>query len=134
MGVREHSFAAALAVFATYTLNQVAAGRLSILSVIIAAVLLSNVRATYLASKWTPAAEDEDAPTRFNESLRDKLVDQLPSTLWPVLKIPFFIAASVVVFVLIAGSFTGITKRPPTSSIDENSVPSELVVAPPDSH
>jgi ABC-type uncharacterized transport system fused permease/ATPase subunit len=134
MGVREHSFAAALAVFATYTLNQVAAGRLSILSVIIAAVLLSNVRATYLASKWKPAVEDEDAPMRFNESFRDKLVDQLPSTLWPVLKIPFFIAAVVVVFVLIAGSFIGITKRRPTSSIDENSVPSELVVAPPDSH
>jgi GDP-D-mannose dehydratase len=43
-----------------------------------AAVLLSNVRATFLAARWMPVTEDEDRPARFNETFRDKPVDQLP--------------------------------------------------------
>ncbi len=135
MGVREHSFPAAVVVFATYVMNQLAGGRISLWSVVIAAVLLSNVRATYLASKWKqPASEGEDTPTRFNETFRDKLADQLPSKLWPVLKIPFFVAAALFLLILIWGSFTVMMQRRVGSSVDENSVPSTEVVAPPDSH
>jgi hypothetical protein len=79
MGVREHSFAASVLIFATYVVGQLASGTVpGILSVIVAAVLLSNVRATFLASRWKSVAEDEDRPMRFNETLRDKMVDQIP--------------------------------------------------------
>jgi hypothetical protein len=54
-------------------------------------ILLANLRATFLASEWRPAAEGEDRPTRFNETLADKFVDQMPARLWPVLQIPFLI-------------------------------------------
>ena len=86
-------------------LDQLAAGRApGTLSLIIAGVLLSNVRTTILAAKWKPAAEDEDRPTRFNETFRDKLVDQLPPCAWPVLKYSFHLFAVIVVR-MIFGSF-----------------------------
>ena len=101
MGVRESSFPAAATVFGFYALNQVGGGqRPGIIAIILGAVLLSNVRATFLASRWRPAAEDEDRPSRFNETLRDKLVDQLPPRVWPVLRIPFFVVTFLFVLFL----------------------------------
>lgn len=82
MGVREAKWPAAASVFAIYFVNILAAlamgGFPGPLAILFAAVLLSNLRAAFLASQWRPAAENEDRPTRFNESLRDKLLDQLP--------------------------------------------------------
>jgi len=105
MGVRESSWPAATMILIFYVLNQLGSGRPpGVMSILIAAVLLSNVRATFLASRWRPAAEDEDRPTRFNETFRDKLVDQLPPKLWPALRIPFFIAASFLLLFLIYAS------------------------------
>jgi len=74
-----------------------------IIAVAAAAVLLSNVRAAFLASEWRPAGPDEDRPTRFNETFSDKLVDQMPAKLWPVLKVPFFIIASLYLLLIFAG-------------------------------
>jgi hypothetical protein len=95
MGVRQASWLAAAMVFFIFAVNQIVGGRPGILGIIIGAVLLSNVRATYLASQWTPPADDEDRPMRFNETFRDKLVDQLPPRAWPILRIPFYIAAAL---------------------------------------
>jgi hypothetical protein len=94
MGVREGSWPAAAMVFSLYLvgqLNVLAQGRFpGILSLITAAVLLSNLRAAFLASNWRPAAPDEDRPTRFNESTMDFLVDQLPAKAWPALETAFY--------------------------------------------
>lgn len=134
MGVRERSFAAALIVFATHVFDQLASGRVGVPALMIDGVLLSNLRATYLASRWKPVAGGEDTPTRFNETFRDKLVDQLPQKLWPVLKFPFFIASAVVLLMTIYGSVVSIRYRHASSPVDENSTPSTVVVAPPDLH
>ena len=68
---------------------------------------LSNVRAAFLASEWRPAGEGEDKPTRFNDTLGDKLADQLPAKAWPVLQIPFFgLAAVLLLLSLAAVSYT----------------------------
>jgi hypothetical protein len=129
MGVRESSWPAAATVFALYVLNQVGAGRPpSVISFIIGAVLLSNVRATFIASRWKPAEENEDRPMRFNETFRDKLVDQLPPRAWPVLKIPFFIAASLLLVFILYFSAVGLRHLPIQ---DENSVQSVVVHANP---
>jgi len=64
-----------------------------VLRILFLGLLLSNVRATFIASEWRPAAEDEDIPQRFNDSLRDKLVDSWPPKLWPRLQIPFYTLA-----------------------------------------
>ena len=102
MGVRESNWPAAVSIFTIYVVNLLGTTRVpGILPVIIGAVLLSNVRATFLASRWAPISQEEDRPTRFNETLRDKLVDQLPPKAWPILKVPFFIAAVLLLGILI---------------------------------
>jgi hypothetical protein len=105
MGVREGSWPAAATVFSLYTgglLAQVVAGRLpGILALIVEGVLLSNLRATFLASRWKPAAVDEDKPTRFNETLADFLADQLPAKAWPVLRYLFFAGAALFLLLIL---------------------------------
>ena len=103
IGVRQASWPAALLVFVVYVFNYLASGGLpGVIPLIVAAILLANVRATILASQWKPAAEDEDRPMRFNETWRDKLVDQLPPRAWPILKYPFYFFATMILLMLLA--------------------------------
>lgn len=132
MGVRQSSWPAALTIFVLYILDQIASRRVGIVSIIISAVLLSNVRATFLSAKWKPAAEDEDKPTRFNETFRDKLVDQLPPRAWPILKYPFYVCAALVLIMVIAGLMLRPPHRVPNQFPNDNDIPSATVsVAPP---
>jgi hypothetical protein len=131
MGVRESSWPAAAMIFTLYVVDQLASGRPpSVIPIIIGGVLLSNLRATFLASRWKPAAEGEDRPTRFNETFRDKVVDQLPPKLWPILRIPFFIASSLLLIFLLYASAVALN-RGPAAPIDENATPSATVTAAP---
>ncbi len=108
MGVRQASWPAAALLFSLSfigLLHSMVLGQFpSILAIGIAAVLLSNTRAAFLASQWRPAGEDEDKPTRFSETFRDKFVDQWPAKAWPILQIPFFALAAI----LLLMSFVGI--------------------------
>lgn len=126
MGVRQSSWPAALAVFFLYAIDQVSTGRVGVLSIIIGAVLLSNVRATILASRWKPATEDEDRPTRFNETFRDKLVDQLPPRAWPIAKYPFYILAVLLLVLMLAGNVMRLLHFPKAVP-NENDTPSVTV-------
>jgi hypothetical protein len=107
IGVREGSWPAAAIVFTIFVAG--IADTMSrgmppgIIAIAAAAVLLSNVRAAFLASEWHPAGPNEDRPTRFNETFSDKLVDQLPAKAWPILKVPFFIIASLYLLLIFAG-------------------------------
>jgi hypothetical protein len=107
MGVREASWPAAALVFAVYfvgLLYTMASGQFpGVLAILAAGILLSNLRAAFLASEWRPAAVDEDKPTRFNDTLGDKLADQLPARAWPILQIPFFVIAALVLLLSLAG-------------------------------
>jgi len=107
MGVRQASWPAAAMVFAIFfagIVESLSKGRFpGILSIIAGAILLSNVRAAFLASEWKPLIEGEDKPRRFNETFGDKLADQMPAKLWPTLQIPFFVAASVLLSVVFLG-------------------------------
>ena len=128
MGVRQASSPAAIIVFVLYVLTQLASGSPpGVLTIIFAAVLLSNVRATVLASRWKPATEDEDRPTRFNETFRDKLVDQLPPRAWPLLKYPFYFFATVIIIILLATASLHLVHRPSHLTSDENATPSATV-------
>jgi hypothetical protein len=107
MGVRQGNWPAAVMVFAVYGLDILAQAVQfqfpNIFRIAIALVLLSNLRATYLASEWRPAAEEEDLPTRFNETLADKFVDQLPPKCWPMLQIPFIILGVMMLLLTLIG-------------------------------
>jgi hypothetical protein len=103
MGVREASWPAAAMVFGLSfvgLLTTMAMGELpGVIAVVTVGVLLSNVRAAFLASEWKPAGEGEDRPTRFNETMVDKIVDQLPARLWPRIQ-PYFFAVGAALFAL----------------------------------
>lgn len=107
MGVREASWPAAAIVFTLFIAgiaDTMARGTPpGLIAIAAAAILLSNVRAAFLASEWRPAGPDEDRPTRFSETFTDKLVDQMPAKLWPVLKVPFFILSALYLLLVFAG-------------------------------
>ena len=107
MGVRESSWPAAALVFSIFfigLLYTLASRQFpGFLTIIAAFILLSNVRAAFLASEWRPMGEEDDRPMRFSESLGDKLADQLPAKAWPMLQIPFFVLASILMILNLAG-------------------------------
>lgn len=107
MGVRESSWPAAALIFAIYSLNLIYGIASSqfpgVLTIIATGILLASVRGAFIASRWKPASPEEDRPTRFSETLADRIVDQLPAKAWPVLRIPFFVLASLVLLLSFIG-------------------------------
>ena len=89
VGVREHSRYAVVTVFAFYVLNVVLSP--GIVGIIFSAVLLSNVRATWIAANWKPDSEESILPPRMGGVWSDKLSDQLPAWLWPKVRILYYI-------------------------------------------
>ena len=105
MGIREANWPAAAMLFAVELCNALL--RPNVFTIAFALILLSNLRATFLASEWKPAAEGEDRPTRFSETFADKYVDQLPRILWPKLQIPFIVLSVVMLLLsLLAVAYT----------------------------
>ena len=91
-GVRQASVSAAGAMLAAYFLNTVlvfwiSPFHFSFLRLIGLALLLTNLRASFLIRRWqTNPQRQEDlayAPGRQSETWRDKLVDQMPMRVWP---------------------------------------------------
>jgi len=90
VGVREHSRYAAAVVLISYLLDTVATGP-SAVRFGIAAVLFSNLRATWIASAWNPESSEAVTPPRLAETWSDKFSDTLPAWLWPNIRIPFYV-------------------------------------------
>lgn len=101
VGVRERSRYAAAVIFLMYLTDSIAGG-LGIVKVLIAALLLSHLRATWMASSWNPNSDDAVLPPRFNDTWSDKFADQLPAWLWPKLRIPYYVFS--VSFLLVVGA------------------------------
>jgi hypothetical protein len=70
---------------------------------IIAALLLSNLRATWIASKWEPSSENAALPPRFAETLSDKFVDQWPAWIWPKVRIVYYILSLLLLLLAVVG-------------------------------
>jgi len=90
VGVREHSRFAAAIVLALYLVDTVATGP-NALRLGIAAVLFSNFRATWIASRWNPASTEAAAPPRLQETWSDKFADTMPMWLWPKARYFFYV-------------------------------------------
>jgi hypothetical protein len=101
VGVRQRSRYAAAAVFLLFMLDVVAAP--SVLRILLAALLLSNLRATWIAAGWKPDSEEAFMPPRLNETWTDKLADQLPQWLWPKVRIVYYIYSVIVLWVVTLG-------------------------------
>jgi hypothetical protein len=90
VGVREHSPFAAAAVFVLYVLDSLATGP-SVMRIAIAAVLFSNLRATWIAAGWKPDASDAIPPPRLRETWSDKFSDSVPGWLWPKVRAVYYV-------------------------------------------
>ena len=90
VGVRERSRYAAAVVLTMHVTNMVISGP-GVLSVIIAGLLLSNLRATWIASSWKPGSDEATLPPRFSETWGDKFADKLPAFLWPKVRILYYV-------------------------------------------
>lgn len=102
VGVRERSRYAAAVVLGLFVADMVASWpNVFVLRVLLAALLLSNLRATWIASRWKPESEDVTLPPRLGETWSDKFVDKLPMWLWPKVRVLYYVL-SACFFVLLA--------------------------------
>jgi hypothetical protein len=109
VGVRERSRYAAAVVFVMYFLDTLMT--FGVVRILFSALLLSNLRATWIAASWKPESEEAILPPRLNESLADKHADQLPAWLWPKLRIVYYVY-SVGFLVLVAAGLTVLATSP----------------------
>lgn len=72
-------------------LVDVAASRPTTVRVGIAPVLVSNLRATWIASTRNPESIEATPPPRLAKTWSDKYSDALPMWLWPNVRIPFYV-------------------------------------------
>ena len=87
VGVREHNPYAAAIVLIYYVIDFLASFVLlfatnpgiGVVKVIVVALLLSNLRATWIASGWKPDSEEAALPPRLGETFFDKLADKWPA-------------------------------------------------------
>ena len=93
VGVREHSLYAAAFVFFSYVADTFVT--FSLVRIFIAAVLLSNFRATWIAARWKPESPDAAMPPRLSATWMDHFVDTVPQTIWPKVRIFFYIISGI---------------------------------------
>jgi hypothetical protein len=90
VGVREHNPFAAAMVLICFALDTVTAG-VGVVRIIVAALLLSNRRATWIADHWKPESEEAALPPRLGETFSDNLADKWPAFLWPKIKWVYYV-------------------------------------------
>jgi hypothetical protein len=99
VGVREHNpFAAAVMLvyyliefLASFVFVFVNSPGIGVVKVIIIALLLSNLRATWIAGNWKPDSDEAALPPRLGDTFFDKLSDRWPAFIWPKVKVLYYI-------------------------------------------
>jgi hypothetical protein len=111
VGVREHNPFAATIVFVYYVVDFLASfvflflnsPAIGVVRLIIIALLLSNLRATWIAGGWKPNSEEAALPPRFGETFLDKLADKWPAFIWPKVKVFYYIFSFGFLALTVAG-------------------------------
>ena len=103
VGVREHNPFAATVTLLYYVLDFFAAPGFSIVRIIFTALLLSNLRATWIAGNWKPESDEAVLPARLSDTFFDKLADKWPSFIWPKVKVLYYIFSVAFLAVIVAG-------------------------------
>ncbi|HEY6370148.1 MAG TPA: hypothetical protein VIX37_06195 [Candidatus Sulfotelmatobacter sp.] len=111
VGVREHNPFAAAVVFLYYLADFLGSfvfvlfnsPGIGVVKIIIMALLLSNLRATWIAGNWKPESEEARLPPRLGETFFDKLVDQWPAFIWPKVKWLYYIFSFACLALIVAG-------------------------------
>lgn len=103
VGVREHNPFAAAVVLIYFALDTWLSG-VGVVRIIVNALLLSNLRATWIASGWRPESEEAALPPRLGETFSDKLADIWPGLIWPKIKWIYYVYS----FGFLALTFAGV--------------------------
>jgi hypothetical protein len=111
VGVREHNPFAAAVVLAYYVVDFLASfiflllnsPGIGVVRIIIIALLLSNLRATWIAGNWKPDSEEAALPPRMGETFFDKLVDKWPAFIWPKVKWLYYVFSFAFLVLIVAG-------------------------------
>ncbi len=97
-GVREHSRFAATIIFVYYVVDTLASFKSFlgspgsiVLRVIIAALLLSNLRATWIAARWRSGSDEAALPLRLDDTWADKLANKWPTWVWPKIRMVYYV-------------------------------------------
>jgi len=106
LGVRQRSRVAAVTAFSAYLLSALVlqkytGGGFGILRIIFLALLFANIRGNWLSARWAVDQSGSYAPMRLNQTLGDRLSDQLPAFLWPKSKYLFYVLAVVEIALLL---------------------------------
>jgi len=102
VGVREHNPFAAAMVLTYFVLDTVASG-VGVVKIIAIALLVSNLRATWIADRWRPESEEAALPPRMGETFSDKLSDKWPAFIWPKVKWLYYIFSFALLALAVAG-------------------------------
>jgi len=89
-------------VFVLYALNVVAAGP-GVVNILILALLLSNLRATWIAARWKPESEEAALPPRFDVTFGDKFAGIFPRWLWPKIRVLYYVFSAAMLVLIMAG-------------------------------
>ena len=103
VGVREHNPFAAAITLVYYLVSSFGSPGIGVVKVIITALLLSNLRATWIADHWKPDSEEAVLPPRLGETFSDKLSDRWPALIWPKVKILYYIFSLGFLALIVAG-------------------------------
>jgi hypothetical protein len=111
VGVREHNPFAAAIMLAYYLVDFLASlffllttsPGVAVIRVVVIALLLSNLRATWIASGWKPDSEEAALPPRFGDTFFDKLADQWPAFIWPKIKWLYYVYSFGMLVMMVAG-------------------------------
>ena len=100
LGVRQRSKVAAITAFVAYLLGGLVLQRFTgngfgIVRVVFLALLLANIRGIWLSSQWKKDPNCVQDLVRLNQTIFDRLSDQLPSRVWPKAKWIFAFLAAV---------------------------------------
>jgi hypothetical protein len=102
VGVREHNPFAAAMMLIYYAVDSLASG-IGIVRIIIAALLLSNLRATWIAAGWKQDSEEAALPPRFGDTFFDKFADQWPAWIWPKIKWLYYVFSFAFLVIVVSG-------------------------------
>ena len=91
VGVREHNPFAAAVLLAYYVVAFLASPGIAVVRIIVTALLVSNLRATWIAGNWRPDSEEAALPPRLGDTFFDKLSDRWPAFIWPKVKVLYYI-------------------------------------------
>lgn len=111
VGVREHNPYAAAIVLIYYVIDLLASivllfatsPGIGVVKIIVTALLLSNLRATWIASGWKPDSEEAALPPRMGETFFDKLADKWPALIWPKIKWVYYVFSFGYLALTVAG-------------------------------